>query len=58
MWASFKAFPATVKFAIVFLLTIITVSCFAAPHIAIPLLMVVGTIFSILRLLVYFFHRI
>jgi uncharacterized membrane protein YjfL (UPF0719 family) len=56
MWAKFKSFPLSVRAAIIFLTVAITFAVVLMPSVAIPLLVVFGTIASVIRVLVYFVH--
>ena len=49
----FRALPLTVQIAIVFLLTFVLLAVIAIPQIAIPFLMIVGVIGSVMRIFIY-----
>jgi hypothetical protein len=50
---NFRALPLTVQIAIVFLLTFVLFAVIAIPQIAIPFLMIVGVIGSVMRIFIY-----
>jgi len=50
---NFRALPLTVQIAIVFLLTFVLIAVIAIPQIAIPFLMIVGLIGSVMRIFIY-----
>ncbi len=50
---NFRALPLTVQIAIVFLLTFVLLAVIAIPQIAIPFLMIVGVIGSVMRIFIY-----
>ncbi len=57
MFAKFKAFPITVQIAIVFLTAAVTTAAVIAPSITVPLIMIVGSIVSAMRIAVFLVEK-
>jgi hypothetical protein len=57
MWSKFKSLPLTVRMSICFITTIIFLGILAVPHIAIPLLLIVCGVASLMRIFVYLVHE-
>lgn len=53
LFEKFRALPLTVRMAIVFLTIISIIAVLAVPHIAIPFLIIVGIIASLMRIFIY-----
>ena len=58
MWSKIKSLPLTVKMAIVFLTLLVAVGVAWAPHIVIPILLIIGAVGSLMRVFVYLIHRV
>jgi hypothetical protein len=56
MWAKFKSFPLSVRAAIIFLTVAITGAVVIMPSVVIPVLLIFGSVASVLRVLAYFIH--
>jgi hypothetical protein len=56
MLSKFKSFPLTVQLSIVFLVVTITSVIIMVPAVMIPLLILLATVASIIRLLAFFVH--
>ena len=54
LYEKFRGLPLTVRIAIVFLTTIATIATLTIPQIAIPFLIIVGIIGSLMRIFIYF----
>jgi hypothetical protein len=56
MWHEFKRWPLSVQAAVVFLFVTITSGVVMVPAVMIPLLILIATIASIIRVLAFFIH--
>jgi hypothetical protein len=56
MWHEFKRWPLSVQAAVVFLFVTITSVVVMVPAVMIPLLILIATIASIIRVLAFFIH--
>jgi hypothetical protein len=56
MWNKFKGWPLSVRIAIVFLTATITSVVVMVPAVMIPLLLILATVMSVLRVAIYFAH--
>ena len=53
LFEKFRALPLTVRMAIVFLTIIVIISVLAVPHITIPVLVIAGSVASLMRIFIY-----
>lgn len=56
MWTKFKSFPLSVQAAIVFLTVAVTSAVVMMPAVMLPLLILLGTIASVIRVMAFFIH--
>ena len=53
MFSKFKSLPLSVRWAICFVFLIVTLGLLAVPQIVIPVLLIAGTVASLMRIFVY-----
>ena len=53
LFEKFRALPLSVRAAIVFLTIIVIIAVLAVPHIAIPVLVIAGSVASLMRIFIY-----
>lgn len=56
MWNKFKGWPLSVRIAIVFLTVTVTSVVIMVPAVMLPLLLILATVISVLRIAIYFSH--